>query len=102
LSEQFEAEKNIIHSHHPGAEESWVREESFITDVDPVVVKCAEFRYTEEFSHRAQPVISQLYLFEMRGWLLKYRLTFAEAQAGRARDIATSLLRTAPWARRAR
>ena len=101
LSEQFEIEKEVINIHHPGTQESWVHDESFLTENGSVPVKAAEFRYTENFSFRRQPVVSQLYLFDLGGWFVKYRLTFAEAQEQQARELAGHMLISAPWGRRA-
>ncbi len=101
LAEQFEIEKEVIRIHHPGTRESWVREESFLTEKIPVLAKSAEFEYTENFSLHRQPVISQLYLFEREGWFIKYRLTFAKDQEQQARQVARRMLEKAPWGNRA-
>lgn len=101
LSEQFDIEREVIRIHHPGTQESWVRDDAFLTENGSAPVKTAEFRYVENFSFRRQPVVSQLYLFDLDGWIVKYRLTFAAAQEEQAREIARHILTSAPWGRRA-
>ena len=36
----------------------------------------ARFEYEQEFGDRSRPVDSLLYLFELNGWRVKYRITF--------------------------
>jgi hypothetical protein len=97
LAEQFDIERRVIHSHHPGGDESWVRDESFATESGSVPAKVAEYRYVQDFAYRRQPVVSQLHLFDRDGWFIKYRVTFAEAQEEKAREIVRAMLESAPW-----
>lgn len=100
LAGDFALAEKSLHDHHPDAQVSWKRDETFQTRAGPVPVKAAEYRYVEDFAQARQPVLSQLHLFEVLGWTIKYRMTFAAVQEGEARDVAQRLLADSPWGRR--
>jgi hypothetical protein len=96
LDQQFELEKQTIHTYHSGATEVWAQDVWILHGQDSLRGRAAEFRYAIQAA-QAEQVVSQLFLFELTGWRLKYRLTFPARQQLDARPLADSLLQIAPW-----
>ena len=81
LSEQFQAEIGAIQFHHSGA--PVLAQESVSIRQAGVLVSGlrARFEYEQEvFGDRSRQVESLLYLFELSGWRIKYRVTFSSSQ----------------------
>jgi hypothetical protein len=57
----------------------------------------AAFSYTERFAQQQQPVHSELYLFVLRPWFIKYRVTHPAGQEAKAEPVIKAFIEELSW-----
>ncbi|HVN38003.1 MAG TPA: hypothetical protein VMW19_07510 [Myxococcota bacterium] len=98
LGRQFVLERDAIRQYHGNASEDWSLEVEFLDSDRTLPGYAAGFHYSQPFNFSNQDVISFLYLFDRDGWVVKYRVTYAERQSS-AEHVFADFLKVAPWGR---
>ncbi|HZR82932.1 MAG TPA: hypothetical protein VFD92_17685 [Candidatus Binatia bacterium] len=96
LRRYFEANKVEIARHHSGAR---LLSEGAASIQNPVARTGwkAAFAYTELFAQAERPLESQLYVFALGRWLIKYRETYPVACADEGRRRVADLMSALAW-----
>jgi hypothetical protein len=97
FDEHFQAELWVIDHYHPGAR--LLRREPTTSTQGGTSVpgEMAEFTYDDLFARRDEHVFSQLYLFALDNWTVKYRITFPVSEEQRSRAAVQKLLALIAW-----
>lgn len=97
LGHQFFIERNVIRQYHQDALEVWSQEVEISDSQRTLPGYAAEFHYNDLFNFARRDVVSFLYLFDRDGWVIKYRITYAEHQQSSSERIVGEFLKIAPW-----
>jgi hypothetical protein len=93
----FQAELWVIDHYHPGARLLRREPTSSAQGGKSVPGEMAEFTYDDVFAHRDEHVFSQLHLFAVDSWIVKYRITFPVSEEQRSRPAVQKLLASLAW-----
>jgi len=97
LGHQFAIERYVIHQYHRDVSEVWSQDVEISDSDRSFPGYAAEFHYNEFFNFAERDVVSFLYLFDRDGWVVKYRITYAERQQSASGLVFGQLLKIAPW-----